>query len=289
MKIRKYDEFINEEFIGDLLKGALKSMFGEIAKPFKEMLADIKNWSKEPSDLKQEILDVIKKSFDAFTKNIDKLENADKIDDAYTNLKDSISEQKKEINKQINNIFKDGSEGRKEIVNKLVDVIIKGLTDYKPTFDNEVKKGKDDKSKKGIAKTQMTKLYQTLEKNINKLSDDELEKIANENKDKVEYKVGDNVKYKKNDGTEGTDKIEKIEGDRFFFKDNDGKEFVKMKDEIIGISKEEDSENVKKAKETLAKIKTDDVKMGKVAKFADFISNDANKDKVAEIEKMMGA
>ena len=32
----------------------------------------------------------------------------------------------------------------------------------------------------------------------------------------------------------------------------------------------------------------DEEKMAKVASFADFIQNDANRDKIAEIEKLMG-
>jgi hypothetical protein len=37
----------------------------------------------------------------------------------------------------------------------------------------------------------------------------------------------------------------------------------------------------------LGKIKQDEEKMGKVATFAEFIQDDANKDKLAEIEKII--
>ena len=46
-------------------------------------------------------------------------------------------------------------------------------------------------------------------------------------------------------------------------------------------------ENAKKVADSLGKIKADEEKMGKVATFADFIQNDANKDKLAEIEKIL--
>jgi hypothetical protein len=49
-----------------------------------------------------------------------------------------------------------------------------------------------------------------------------------------------------------------------------------------------DGQNVTKAKEVLGSIKNDDEKMGKVVKFAEFIKNDKNKDKISEIEKIIG-
>jgi hypothetical protein len=51
--------------------------------------------------------------------------------------------------------------------------------------------------------------------------------------------------------------------------------------------KEEDP--TKKAQEELGKIKTDDAKMSKVVKFTKFIQDDKNKDKIDEIEKIIGA
>ena len=47
-------------------------------------------------------------------------------------------------------------------------------------------------------------------------------------------------------------------------------------------------ENAKKAADALGKIKADEEKMGKVATYAEFIQNDANKDKIGEIEKIIG-
>jgi hypothetical protein len=76
--------------------------------------------------------------------------------------------------------------------------------------------------------------------------------------------------------------------DSVVFLDKDGKPTIKKSyAEIIGPG-EADGDNAKKAAEVLGKIKQDEEKMGKVVKFAEFLQDDKNKDKVTEIEKMMG-
>ena len=74
-----------------------------------------------------------------------------------------------------------------------------------------------------------------------------------------------------------------------YFKSEKG-EFSKKYDEIIGAGKKEGAAggNAQKAKEALGKIANDEEKMGKVATFAEFITNDANKDKIGEIDKIIG-
>lgn len=112
----------------------------------------------------------------------------------------------------------------------------------------------------------------------------------------IEYKEGDTVKYKMDGYDEGkkpeeqrnkvgVKKIEKIEGNDVIFKDKDGKEFKKPLESIIG--KENIGDNAKEVAEVLGKIKTDEDKMGKVAKYAEFIEDPNNKAKVDEIEKMI--
>lgn len=59
--------------------------------------------------------------------------------------------------------------------------------------------------------------------------------------------------------------------------------------DIIGPAEDQGGENAKKAADVLGKIKKDETKMGQVVKFAEFLQDEKNKDKVAEIEKMMGA
>lgn len=76
--------------------------------------------------------------------------------------------------------------------------------------------------------------------------------------------------------------------DSVVFLDKDGKPTIKKSyADIIGPGVAA-GENAKKAAEVLGKIKQDEEKMGKVVKFAEFMQDDKNKDKVAEIEKMMG-
>ena len=65
----------------------------------------------------------------------------------------------------------------------------------------------------------------------------------------------------------------------------DGKDVPEYKSMV---AKGGNEEAVKTAQEELGKIKEDGDKMGKVVKFTKFIQDDRNKDKVAEIEKIMG-
>ena len=67
----------------------------------------------------------------------------------------------------------------------------------------------------------------------------------------------------------------------------DGKKITKFPKEIIGVSGSTQSEDAKKAADSLGKIKNDPEKMKKVAMFSDFLQDDKNKDKIAEIEKII--
>ncbi len=58
--------------------------------------------------------------------------------------------------------------------------------------------------------------------------------------------------------------------------------------DILGPAAGNESDEQKKAAESLGKIKNDPVKMTKVAQFADFLQDEANKDKIAEIDKILG-
>jgi hypothetical protein len=179
----------------------------------------------------------------------------------------------------------------------------------KKNFVTEVNKGKDLKGKQAIA----TKFFDDLQKGIRvelekSFTDDELKnlynKMSGEAANQVEFKQGDTVIYLLKDKKKeqydpkkkpedqkdivGVKKIEKIEGDNIFFKTAEGKDFTKTKADIMGLAVTPAAgENAKKAQEALGKIKEDEEKMGKVATFAEFIQNDANKDKIAEIEKIL--
>jgi hypothetical protein len=89
-------------------------------------------------------------------------------------------------------------------------------------------------------------------------------------------------------GIVGVHKIEKIEGDTITLLDGDGKPTItKTKEDIIGKAGEK-GPNAQNLAKKLGDIKTDEEKMKKVGSYVDFINNDANKDKVAEIEKIIG-
>ena len=127
------------------------------------------------------------------------------------------------------------------------------------------------------------------------------------------YKVGDNVVYKRekfdqakwdaltdddkkkpNEGKMkelqaeaiGIKKISKIEGDKISF---EGAEFTKTMGDILMKTEEAKAEGQEDLVKKLSDMKTkkpEDIK--KVGSFVDFISDDKNKDKVAEIDKIIG-
>ena len=88
-------------------------------------------------------------------------------------------------------------------------------------------------------------------------------------------------------GQVGVDKIEKVDGDNITFKDNAGKDFTKTKEDILGKT-EDKGPNAQELAKTLGEIKNDEDKMKQVDNFAKFIKDPANKEKVAEIEKITG-
>lgn len=168
------------------------------------------------------------------------------------------------------------------------------------------------KAKKDAASKFFDNLQKDIQSQLDKdFTEEEVKKIYDEAVIKgggapaLDLKVGDSVIYllkdkKKEDydpnkkpeeqvEVVGVKKIEKIEGDNITFLDKDGKPTItKTMADIMGKTVVVAGENAKKVSDSLGKIKADDEKMGKVAKFADFIQDDANKDKVVEIEKILG-
>lgn len=127
------------------------------------------------------------------------------------------------------------------------------------------------------------------------------------------YKVGDNVVYKREKFDQvkwdaltdddkkkpeegkmkelqaaeaiGIKKISKIEGDKVSF---EGSEFTKTMGDIL-IKIDEKAEGQEDLSKKLGELKTKNPEnIKKVGSFVDFISDEANKDKVAEIDKIMG-
>lgn len=188
---------------------------------------------------------------------------------------------------------------------------------YESALTDAAKKSPNDtlKARKDAANKFLDNIQKDIQLQLDKeFSEEEIKKLYDDAKAKTgqvtEYAVGDNVIYllkdkKKEDWDKltpeqkklpneapantlvGVKKINKIEGDNVTFVDKDNKPFTKTKDEIISKAEDTQSEDAKKAAESLGKIKNDPDKMKKVANFSDFLQDDMNKDKVAEIEKIM--
>lgn len=168
--------------------------------------------------------------------------------------------------------------------------------------------GTDEKKKKDATLNYVnTNLITKLVNNVKAIKEEDVRAVLSKEGIEVvsDFEVKDVVKYKtkKFDATKDEDdqpeggvaqgEVRKIEGDNVtIFNSNLNAEIKKSKDDIIGKvseeeKKEEEGENAKKAAEALGKIKADEEKMGKVTKFAEFIQDENNKDKVAEIEKIL--
>lgn len=169
-------------------------------------------------------------------------------------------------------------------------------------------KAATDESKKKEATLNFvnTKLIPGLINNVKAVREEDIKKTLE--KEGIElpadFEVKDIVKYKtkkydpnkdEDDQPEGgvaQGEVRKIDGENItIFNSKLNAEIKKTKTDIIGKAEsgeEQKGENAKKAAEQLGKIKGDEDKMGQVAKFAEFIQNDANKDKIAEIQKILG-
>jgi hypothetical protein len=137
--------------------------------------------------------------------------------------------------------------------------------------------------------------------------------LGNAEEGAVDYKVGDTVVYKRekfvqeewdkitddekkkpNEGKMkelqtdqiGIKKISKIEGDKISF---EGADFTKEKGDILMKAEEVKAEGQEDLVKKLGDLKTKNPEnIKKVGTFVDFISDEANKDKVAEIDKIIG-
>ena len=209
---------------------------------------------------------------------------------------------------------------------KKINVDLKDVT-HLPEFKKLLTAAVDGKKKKEVAITWVEKtLIPQLVKFEQAITGDELDKNladkkitftgTGEGETVVEYKVGDNVVYKRDkfdtngskakwealtddekkktnegkmkelqtDGI-GIKKISKIEGDKISFEDTD---FTKTMGDLLmklDVEAEGQEDLVKKLGDLKTK-KPEDIK--KVGTYVDFISDEANKDKVAEIDKIMG-
>lgn len=118
-----------------------------------------------------------------------------------------------------------------------------------------------------------------------KFNEDEWKKVTDEDKKKPEEGIMKDLEDKEMIGIK---QIKEVKGDDVIFEKEDGTTFTKKISDLLGAIEgakaEGQEELVKKLGEIKSK-KPDDIK--KVSSYVDFISDEKNKDKVAEIDKIM--
>jgi hypothetical protein len=205
---------------------------------------------------------------------------------------------------------------------KKINVDLKDLI-HLPDFKKLLTAAVDGKKKKEVAITWVEKtLIPQLVKFEQAITGDELDKNladkkitftgTGEGEVAADYKVGDTVVYRREKFDQvkwdaltdddkkkpeegkmkelqaesiGIKKISKIEGDKISF---EGADFTKTMDDLL-MKSEVEAEGQEDLVKKLGDLKTkkpEDIK--KVGTYVDFISDETNKDKVAEIDKIMG-
>jgi hypothetical protein len=118
-----------------------------------------------------------------------------------------------------------------------------------------------------------------------KFNEDEWKKVTDEDKKKPEEGIMKDLEDKEMIGIK---QIKEVKGDDVVFEKEDGTTFTKKTSDLLGAIEgakaEGQEELVKKLGEIKSK-KPEDIK--KVSSYVDFISDEKNKDKVAEIDKIM--
>jgi hypothetical protein len=205
---------------------------------------------------------------------------------------------------------------------KKINIDLKDMT-HLPDVKKLLTAATDGKKKKDAIVNWCEKtLFPQIDKLADAITEDEVNKYLETKKVPVPeagpeggYKVGDNVIYKREkfkqedwdnmkekgdfpnlNGDQmkdmqkeqiGIKKISKIEGDKVSF---EGADFTKTMGDILikveGVEKAEGQEDLVKKLSDMKTKKPEDIK--KVGTFVDFISDEANKDKVAEIDKIIG-
>lgn len=154
---------------------------------------------------------------------------------------------------------------------------------------------------KEITLNYVNKLISSIVSSIKSIDEKDIISFLAKNKIEIapKYKVGDIVKYKKDDFNDNlsienqgdkitTGEIKKIEGDFYLIYNKDlNKEIKKNKEDIIGLNNEKKSEISQKLAMSLGKIKDNDELISKVFKFSDFIQNQANKEKIEQVDKLI--
>lgn len=216
--------------------------------------------------------------------------------------------------------YKFGASTDGKVDPKKINIDLKDMT-HLPDVKKLLTAATDGKKKKDAIINWCDKtLFPQLDKFADAITEDEVEKHLSKLKIPIPeagpdggYKVGDNVVYKRekfdqakwdaltdddkkkpNEGKMkelqaeeiGIKKISKIEGDKVSF---EGADFTKTMGDILMKTEEVKAEGQEDLVKKLGDLKTKDPEsIKKVGSYVDFISDEANKDKVAEIDKIIG-
>ena len=216
--------------------------------------------------------------------------------------------------------YKFGASTDGKVDPKKINIDLKDMT-HLPDVKKLLTAATDGKKKKDAIVNWCEKtLFPQLDKFADAITEEEVNKNLESRKIPVPeagpeggYKVGDNVVYKRekfdqakwdaltdddkkkpNEGKMkelqaeaiGIKKISKIEGDKVSF---EGADFTKTMGDILMKTEEVKAEGQEDLVKKLGDLKTKNPEnIKKVGTFVDFISDDANKDKVAEIDKIIG-
>ena len=163
-------------------------------------------------------------------------------------------------------------------------------TNFLNEFENDIKNQLD----KDFSEEELTKVYNDALKNkpsdidLNLKQGDEVIYLL-KGKSKNDY--DDNKKPEEQKNVVGIKKIDSLDGDHYVFKTVDGKTFTKEKSEIIKKTSTTPQENLgtnaTKAKEVLGTLKNDEVKMGQIANFAEFLQKNTDTTKIDAVNKII--
>ena len=228
----------------------------------------------------------------------------------------TISKDRDALSKKIEGEFAD-FDTAKAVTYAVGDEVIYLLQDKKPEEYDKTKKPEDQKAIVGVHKIaeldgdNFTLEDEKGEPTIKKTGKEIMGKVEG-SKPAEEYKLGDNVIYKRGKFNEeswkkitdddkkkpnegpmkylqdkeeiGIKKISKIEGDKVSFEDAD---FTKTMADILG-KIEGQVEGEEDLQKKLVELKDKPEELKKVSKYVDFMSDEKNKAKAEEIEKIIG-
>ena len=326
-RIKRYKD-INEEFIGTILKGALGKVFNLFAQPFKDLANDIKKSYKDgdPNSVKSLVIAKLNAAIDAVQKGLsDKSVDEGAVKDMMNQFLNKLTELGNGVTADFEKALgKEKSGGPAAIAKSIIMgnkeyqwggiVGLLTSTNYKYSKANYEKmiadagKGQTGDGSLKIKKDAAVKFFDAFQKDFvvrlqRDFSDEEIKKLFDSSGggNKVEFEIGDQVRYKKKgyDEEEAPEvqtnmiaqgEIKSISDEQVtIFNKRINKTLIRNKSDILGkAGAEGEGPNAMKAKEVLGAIKGNEEKMSQVVKFAQFISNDNNKEKLPEIEKIIG-